>query len=148
MRPTPEGWPRISAGIFYDKPSEAIDWLCKAFGFEVRLKIEGDGGSIVHSELTFGTDGLVMVGDAGAKEHLVSPNSAGGKNTQSLMIYVDDCDASCERARKAGGQITLEPKTSDYGEAYWADRSCQVVDPEGHRWWLVQRMSTGGKTHG
>jgi uncharacterized glyoxalase superfamily protein PhnB len=61
------------------------------------------------------------------------------------MIFVDDVDAACERARKAGGKITYEPQTKDYGDDYWSDRSCQVVDPEGHRWWLVQRMSTGGK---
>jgi uncharacterized glyoxalase superfamily protein PhnB len=144
MRPTPEGWPRISSGIFYEKPSEAIDWLCRAFGFEVRLKVEGDNGSIVHSELTFG-DGLVMVGDTRTKEECVSPKNVGGKTTQTSMIYVDDVDAACERARKAGGKIAYEPQTKDYGEEYWSDRSCQVVDPEGHRWWLVQRMSTGGK---
>ena len=35
--------------------------LCAAFGFEVRLKIEGEGGRIEHSELEFG-EGLIMVG--------------------------------------------------------------------------------------
>ncbi len=37
-----------------------IDWLCDAFGFELRLKVEGEGGSIEHSEITFG-DAVVMV---------------------------------------------------------------------------------------
>ena len=59
MRPTPAGWPRLSSSIFYQDAATAIDWLCKAFGFEVRLKVEGEGGRIVHSELTYG-DGLIM----------------------------------------------------------------------------------------
>ena len=40
------------------KFDEAIDWLCKAFGFEVRLKVDGEGGRIEHSELVLG-GGLV-----------------------------------------------------------------------------------------
>ena len=63
MKPTPAGWPRLSSGIYYRDAGKAIDWLCEAFGFEVRLKVEGEGGSIVHSELAFG-DGLVMVGES------------------------------------------------------------------------------------
>ena len=54
MKPTPNGWPRLSAAIFYDDAAGTIDWLCRAFGFDVRLKVEGDGGRIEHSELVYG----------------------------------------------------------------------------------------------
>jgi hypothetical protein len=64
MTKPPEHWPRISSGVFYEDAAKAIDWLCRAFGFEVRLKVEGEGGRIEHSELTF-ADGLIMVGSAG-----------------------------------------------------------------------------------
>ena len=37
-----------------------IDWYCRAFGFEIRLKVEGDRGQIEHSELTYG-DGMIFV---------------------------------------------------------------------------------------
>ena len=60
MKPTPAGWPRLSASVFYDDPHTAIAWLCRAFGFEVRLKVEGDDGVIVHSELCYG-EALIMV---------------------------------------------------------------------------------------
>ncbi len=61
MKPPPEGWPRISSAVFYNDASKAIDWLCEVFGFDVRLKVEGEGGRIEHSELVFG-EGLIMVG--------------------------------------------------------------------------------------
>src|SRR5262245_29020006 len=64
MKPTPKGWPRLSASVFYDDPRAAIEWLCQAFGLEKRLVVEGDDGTIVHSELTFG-EGLIMVGGTG-----------------------------------------------------------------------------------
>jgi uncharacterized glyoxalase superfamily protein PhnB len=145
MRETPQGWPRISGSLFYEEPAKAIDWLCRAFGFEVRLKIEGEGGRIEHSELTFG-EGLIMVGTAAGKaprsgrEHCASPRSLAGANTQTLAIFVDDADKHCERARAAGATIAVEPATQDYGEEYWSDRTYQAIDPEGHHWWFMQRV--------
>jgi uncharacterized glyoxalase superfamily protein PhnB len=153
MKPTPPGWPRISSAVFYLDPRAAIDWLCRAFGFEVRLKVEGAGGRIEHSELEFG-EGLIMVAGAGPgyadragtwKEKCSSPATLEGRMTQNLAVYVDDVDAHCERARAAGAVICYEPKTTDYGGDYWADRSYATIDPEGHVWWFMQRMRTGGK---
>ena len=120
-----------------------IDWLCDAYGFEVRLKVEGDGGSIVHSELTYG-GGLIMVSEerVGTKRFgtdMKSPRSA-ACNTQSVMVFVDDVDAHCAHARSRGATITDEPTLHDYGDDYWADRSYGALDPEGHLWWFTQRM--------
>jgi uncharacterized glyoxalase superfamily protein PhnB len=145
MNPTPKGWPRLSASIFYDEAAAAIDWLCRAFGFDVRLRVEGDGGRIEHSELTYG-EGLIMVGQAGPRpdrperKFPASPRSVGGANTQSVMLFVDDVDAHCARARAAGARIFEEPAVHDYGADYWADRSYGAVDPEGHHWWFTQRL--------
>jgi uncharacterized glyoxalase superfamily protein PhnB len=124
--------------VWYQDPVKAIDWLCQAFGFEVRLKIQDDDGKIVHSELTFG-DGVVMVG--GEKEHpRRSPKSLDGANTQSMMVYVDDVEAHCARARAAGATIVTDLKVSDYGPDYWTDRSYDCADLEGHRWYFCQRL--------
>ncbi len=125
-----------------------IDWLCDAFDFEVKLKVEGDNGRIEHSELTYG-DGVIMVSEEriGAASKwgvdLKSPLSAGGANTQGMMMYVDDVDAHCAKARAAGARIVDEPTVHDYGEDYWADRSYGAVDPEGHFWWFTQRLRGG-----
>lgn len=135
----PSDWPRISSAVFCDDASTEIDWLCKAFGFEVKLKIEGENGVIEHSELVMG-DGLIMVGSTQRGDRRKSPRSIDGANTQSMMVYVADVEAHCERARAAGAKILVEPKTSDYGEEYWSDRSYEAEDPEGHRWWFAQRL--------
>ncbi len=142
MKPTPEGWPRLSVAVFYEDAAGAIDWLCRAFGFEVRLKVVGEHGRIDHSELTYG-EGLVMVGQAGGRpgrRHPASPRSLEGANTQSVMLFVDDVDAHCARSRAAGAQIVDEPAVHDYGADYWTDRSYGAVDPEGHHWWFTERL--------
>jgi uncharacterized glyoxalase superfamily protein PhnB len=149
MKKAPEGWPRISSSLFYQDPARAIDFLCTAFGFEVRLKVEGEGGRIEHCELVLG-DGVVMVGSEEGGSHGAapmlrkSPRSLGGAVTQALCVYVDDAEAHCERARAAGAKIAEEPTTHDYGDDYWADRGYRAEDREGHQWWFMQRLE--GKT--
>jgi uncharacterized glyoxalase superfamily protein PhnB len=148
MNKLPRGWPRIAVAAFYDDASAAIDWLVKTFGFEVVLRIEGEGGRIEHSELSYGNEGeaVVMVGSSGGKgsdgagAHRQSPRKVGGVNTQSMCVTVDDVDAHCERARAAGATITIAPTTSDYGDDYWVDRTYEAVDLEGHHWWFMQRL--------
>jgi uncharacterized glyoxalase superfamily protein PhnB len=143
MKPTPPGWPRISTSLCYEDASKAIDWLCRAFGFEVRLKVEGEAGRIEHSELTFG-EGVIMLGDLHGKlekfPYRRSPSQVGGINTQNMMVYVDDVEAHCQQARAAGAKIRTEPKTTDYGEGYWTDRGYECEDIGGHRWWFCQRL--------
>lgn len=145
MKPTPAGWPRVSSSLYYRDAAAMIDWLCDAFGFEIRLKVEGEGGRIEHSELGFGPDGLVMVGSerTGAARRfetdMVSPLTAGG-NTQGLMLYVDDVDAHCAQARSKGARVVAEPEVHDYGDDYWSDKSYGCIDPEGHLWWVSQRL--------
>ncbi len=143
MKAPPKGWPRLSVSVFYEDAPAAIDWLCRAFGFELRLKVEGDAGDIVHSEPMFG-EALVMVGSAQGKEpyqkQFKTPRQLGGAMTQTLAIFVDDCDAQYARAVAAGAGTVREPTTSDYGDDYWSDRTCGVTDPEGHLWWFMQRI--------
>ena len=142
MKPPPAGWPRIAPAVFYDDAAAAIDWLARAFGFAVQEKVEDDRGRIVHSQLVLG-GGLVMVGQAGLspdRSYLRSPLAVDGANTQALAVFVDDADAHCERARAAGAAITTEPATQDYGADYWADRTYQARDLEGHHWWFMQRL--------
>lgn len=141
MKPTPSDWPRISTALWYDDGKAAIDWLCRAFGFELRLLVEGDGGRVEHSELVYG-GGVIMVGEAkpGKFPYTRTPSQAGGANTQNLMVYVDDVEAHCRRAREAGAVITTEPETHDYGDDYWSDRMYECRDVGGHHWWFSERL--------
>lgn len=133
----------MSAAAYYKDANAAIEWLGKAFGFEVRLKVDGEGGIVEHCELVFG-ESVIMIADERRMKAMdrpfVSPLSVNGANTQSMMFYVDDVDAHCARSRAAGAKINYEPTVSDYGEEYWVDKSYQAEDLEGHRWWFCQRL--------
>jgi uncharacterized glyoxalase superfamily protein PhnB len=145
MKPTPAGWPRFSSAIVYRDAAAAIDWLCDTFGFQIRLKVEGENGRIEHCELEYG-DGLIMIAQETPqaerlwKRALRSPRSLEGANTQSLMFFVDDAEAHCAHARAKGARVVEEPALHDYGEDHFADRSYGALDLEGHMWWITQRV--------
>ena len=134
----PDGWTTLSSAVFYDDAVAAIDWLEKALGFETRIRVDGDAGVVIHSELVVG-DGVVMVASAN-RAPFKSPRSIGGANTQSLFLFVRDVDAAYTRAKKAGATIKSEPETKNYGDEYGSNRTFELEDPEGHRWWLGQRV--------
>ncbi|MCY3941187.1 MAG: VOC family protein [Gammaproteobacteria bacterium] len=134
MKPIPDGYTRIASNIYYDDPVAVMDWLCEAFGFEIRLKIQSPDGELQHSELVFG-DGMIMVGDAAKVRELKSPRSVDGINTQTLHVYVDDIDEHCKQARAAGAKIHIEPGDRDYG-----NRVYLAEDIQGHRWWFSEPM--------
>lgn len=149
MTPAPPGWPRISSTLFYDDASAAIDFVCAAFGFEVRVRIDGPDGQIAHSQLTYGDDGLIMIGSSkadplGADLPMVSPQQTQGRVTQSICVFVEDADAHCAHAKAHGAIIAEAPNTQDHGPDYWADRTYRAIDPEGHHWWFTQRVRGPG----
>lgn len=119
--------PTVIPALSYRDPAAALDWLGRAFGFEIEMVIEDESGQPAHSELRFG-DGLVMVGSEWSEDRK-SPASLSGKCTQTVHLKVADIDAHCERARAAGAEILMEPETQFYG-----DRTYRARDPEGHIW--------------
>jgi uncharacterized glyoxalase superfamily protein PhnB len=120
--------PSLRAAVFYKDPWAALEWLEKAFGFELSMVISTADGKLAHSEMKFG-NGYIMVGSEWA-EFIASPASVGGKNTQSVHVQLDkDINAHCERARSAGATILQEPEDQFYG-----DRTYRARDPEGHVW--------------
>jgi uncharacterized glyoxalase superfamily protein PhnB len=115
----------------YRDAATAIEWLCRAFGFEKHLVVPGEGGTIVHAQLTLG-NGMIMLGsardDAFGKLQK-TPADVGGVGTQSSYVIVPDADAHHARAVAAGARVVYPLKDEDYG-----GRGYSCLDPEGHLW--------------
>jgi uncharacterized glyoxalase superfamily protein PhnB len=126
--------PALTAGVFYQDPWAALDWLEKAFGFERSMVISDKDGKLGHAEMRF-YDSRVYVGAEWA-EFIASPAAVGGKNTQTIHVHLKDgIDAHCARARAAGAVILQEPADQFYG-----DRTYRARDPEGHVWTFKQTV--------
>jgi uncharacterized glyoxalase superfamily protein PhnB len=119
------------ASVYYRDPKGALDWLEKAFGFEVTMAIDGtdDDPTMCHYEMSHEGRGRIMIGGEWA-DWIKSPASVEGVNTQGLHVeLLSDLDQHCERARSTGAVIAAEPEDQFYG-----DRTYRALDAEGHAW--------------
>ncbi|MCV7281877.1 VOC family protein [Mycolicibacterium flavescens] len=107
---------------------EAIAWYTAAFGATVVGEpVEMDDGRIGHAELAIGA-GVLYLADEYPEIGLKAPSPQ--SVSVSLMLHVDDTDATLQRARERGAEVQREPY-ENYGS-----RSAAIVDPFGHRWML------------
>jgi len=112
--------------LIYPDVRDAVAWLEAAFGFTERVKI----GENHRSQLRFG-EGAVIVGDVRHERRPPRP----GEVTHSVMVRVDDAEAHCERARRHGARIIMEPTDFEYGE-----RQYSAEDPAGHQWTFSETL--------
>jgi uncharacterized glyoxalase superfamily protein PhnB len=99
---------------YRDEPA-AIEWLCRAFGFEKQLVVADQDGTIAHAQLSFG-NGMIIIGSLPDSEF-------------STYVVVSDPDVLYARAKAAGAEIVREIKDEDYG-----GRGFTCRDLEGHLW--------------
>jgi uncharacterized glyoxalase superfamily protein PhnB len=88
-----------------------------------------DGKRVMHAQLKIGNS-VLMLGSEHPPECL-APKARGGTSV-TLHLYVDNVDASFDRAVKAGCNVTMP-----VADMFWGDRYGQVEDPFGHKWALA-----------
>ena len=115
----------------YKDAMKAIEWLCKAFGFEKHLVVPGENRTIAHAQLSFG-NAMIMLGSENDNEYgklLRTPKDLNGLNTQAPYIIVENIDEHYKKAVQEGAEIVIEIKDEDYG-----GRGYTCRDKEGHIW--------------
>ncbi len=121
----------VIPALRYADADAAVEWLCRAFGFQEHAVYRNDHGKVVHAELRFG-NGMIMLGpdvDSEFGRLMMLPKAAGGRCTQANYIVVGDVDAHHAHAAAAGADVIFPPKDEDYG-----GRGYTCRDPEGHIW--------------
>lgn len=117
--------------MHYKDARKAIDWLCKAFGFEKHFVVEGEHNTIAHAQLTYGNS-MIMLSSESENEYgklVKTPDSLDGYNTQAPYIVVEEIDEHYKRAVAAEAQIIIKVKDEDYG-----GRGYTCKDMEGYLW--------------
>ena len=128
--------------LSYENVAAAIDWLGEAFGFEERGERYAEpDGTVTHAELEL--DGaVVMLGWPGPDYQSPAHHAELCEHARrwsevpyvvdGVLVYVEDVDRHCDRARAAGAVILREPRDEPYGRLY------NAADLEGHRWMFMQ----------
>ena len=123
----PAGYHSVTPALIVRDASAAISFYQKAFGAEEIARMQGPDGGVMHAEIRIG-DSIVMLGEENEQWGARSPLSTNG-NPGSLHIYVENADASFDRAIKAGAKERYPLE-----DAFWGDRYGLVADPFGHEW--------------
>ena len=116
--------------LIYEDVGQAIDWLCRAFGFAERLRAERDG-VIGHAQLSVGEGAIMLAGQGGPFR---APH--GDEVTAYVHVTVDDVDEHFEHAKQNGAHVVQPPHNMPFGE-----RQYTTQDPAGHRWTFSQHVA-------
>lgn len=120
--------PNIFPALRYRDASAAIEWLCRAFGFEEKAVHRAGDGTVQHAELRLGA-GIVMLGEHREDGFLGGTAADPLASPISLYVVVDDPDAHHERAVAAGAEIVRGLRDEDYGSREYSAR-----DLDGNLW--------------
>ncbi|HKA21804.1 MAG TPA: VOC family protein [Blastocatellia bacterium] len=116
----PDGWHSITPRLVVNDTAKLVEFLRLAFG------ATGDFRTDRPSVLRIG-DSNVMVSGVGPRQAMPS----------FLYLYVDDIDATYQRAISAGAVSLEPPQDVPYG-----DRRAMVEDPAGNVWQIATHLGS------
>ena len=127
VRPIPDGYRAVTPYLIVEGAARALAFYKEVFGATEQMRMAGPGGRVAHAEMRIG-DSVVMLADEVPDRGYRGPNGYGG-SAVSLMVYLDDVDATFRRAIAAGAVERRAVQNQFYG-----DRSGSLEDPFGHTW--------------
>ncbi len=110
--------------LAYQDVGAAIDWLCRAFGFTLRLRIGNH-----RAQLNVG-DGAVVLTEQRVDD------AEDSRSRSAVLVRVENVNRTHERAQQQGARILRPPADHPYGE-----RQFTAEDLAGHRWTFSESIA-------
>jgi PhnB protein len=128
--PKPAGRAWVSPYLVVRDVGTAMDFYESAFGMRKGMAYAEPGGAPFFGEVQY-EDMTIMVGlPQTGKQHPQKRSAA-----ITLYCYTPDVDALREQAVAAGATVA-----NDVEDQFWGDRSCLLIDPDGHAWMWATRV--------
>jgi PhnB protein len=130
VKPIPDGYHNVTPYLIIKDAAAAIDFYKSAFGATELMRMPQPDGRIGHAELKIG-DSCIMMADEYPAMKILGPKTLGGSPV-GLMLYVENADATFDKAVSLGAQVKKPMADQFYG-----DRSGTLEDPFGHQWTIA-----------
>ena len=127
VKPVPDGYHSVTPYLIIDGATRALDFYRRVFGATERMRMPGPDGKVGHAEITIG-DSMIMLADEHLEMGARGPRAFGGAAV-SVMLYVNDVDATVKAAVAEGAKL-LQPVE----DKFYGDRMGTIEDPFGHHW--------------
>jgi PhnB protein len=132
VKPIPDGYHTATPYLIVKGAGKAIEFYKKAFGATELMRM-GDGDKIHHAEIKIGTS-PIMLADEAPQMGALSPETI-GNSPVTIMLYVEDVDATFAKAVSAGAKVERPLADQFYG-----DRTAALTDPFGHKWYIATHI--------
>lgn len=124
-KPIPNGYHTVTPYLTVAGAERLIDFLGRVFEAQETERVMRADGKVAHADVRIG-ESTIMLADS-SSEWKPMPGA--------IYVYVDDTDATYQRALQAGGSSLMEPADQFHG-----DRMAGVRDPFGNVWWIVTHV--------
>ena len=127
--------------LAYEDGAKAMDWLVVALGFVERDRYLDNDGRLTHGTLALGEEVIFLA----SPQDYISPSrlqreypectpwSAHRWIYDGITLFVDKVDEAVKRALQNGAT-----QLGDFEDGF-PGRRVRITDPEGHRWFLIQK---------
>jgi PhnB protein len=133
--PIPDTYRRVTPALIVKGAAAALDFYAEAFGAQERMRYPGPYETIAHAEIEIG-DSVIIVEDEFPDRGTKAPPPGGLEGSPCfLFIYVEDVDATVDKAVKLGATLQRAPEDQFYG-----DRDGFIIDPFGHGWTIATHV--------
>lgn len=133
VKAIPKGHHAITPHMVVRDGAKAVEFYKKAFGAEEVSQCAGPDGKLMHAELKIG-DSFLFLCDEFPGMNVKGPQSLGGTSV-TIHLYVEDADATFDRAVAAGCQAKMPLM-----DMFWGDRFGKLTDPFGHEWSVAMHI--------
>src|SRR5215831_9187224 len=127
VKAIPDGYHSVTPYLIIDGASRALDYYKRVFGATERMRMPGPEGKIGHAEISIG-DSMIMLADEHPEMGARAPRTVGG-SAVSIMLYVNDVDATVKTAVAEGAKL-LHPLDGKF----YGVRMGTIEEPFGHHW--------------
>jgi len=134
VSPIPRGYRTATPCLTVIDVDSAVAFYQAAFGAEMLTRhASADEFVAVHATIKIGNS-IIALNQEVSEQGILSPVSMNVSASQT-HLYVDDVDASWNRAVEAGAIVR-----TPLFDAYWGDRTGILVDGNGHLWSLASKI--------
>ena len=113
-KPIPDGYHSVTPNLVVENAAKVIEFTTRAFGAQLRHRMEDPDGTIMHAEVKIG-DSIVMMCDA---------RGSCQPTPTSLFLYVADVDAVFKRALRGRRHVDHGARGSVLGGPH--GRRCEI----------------------
>lgn len=139
ISPIPRGYRTATPCLTVFDVDASVAFYRAAFGAELLSQHSpAEGAAGIHATIKIGNS-MIALNQECPELGLLTPLSTGFGAGQ-IHLYVDDIDASFNRAIEAGAIV----RTALF-DAYWGDRTGVLADPNGQLWSIASKIENVSK---